>query len=233
MKRWGRDYGGTLLGFASMFLLWHVAAVYVVGSALFPPPAAVIVRAGALLRDGTLLAVPAAPRAAGVRVGRLCQGDGGHDGGERRRSVLMLTTLLREDTMGFAVKCPATWRVGRSTGTLESVLLSEPAPAGAPGVSMQLFVQRNVNPRGLPIEQWYADQLKRFNVTTRPPTTSTVIGGRPAIRQEMSRTLDKRYDFYTAINAADVFQVSIIQPVAPARLDRTHEAVLSTITFLK
>jgi ABC-type nitrate/sulfonate/bicarbonate transport system permease component len=55
MKRWGRDYGGTLVGFASMFLLWHVAAVYVVGSALFPPPAAVIVRAGALLRDGTLL----------------------------------------------------------------------------------------------------------------------------------------------------------------------------------
>jgi len=55
MKRWGRDYGGTLAGFASMFLLWHVAAVYVVGSALFPPPAAVIVRAGALLRDGTLL----------------------------------------------------------------------------------------------------------------------------------------------------------------------------------
>ena len=56
MKRWGRDYGGTLAGFASMFVLWHVASVYVVGSALFPPPAAVLVRAGALLRDGTLLA---------------------------------------------------------------------------------------------------------------------------------------------------------------------------------
>ena len=53
MKRWGRDYGGTLAGFASMFVLWHVASVYVVGSALFPPPAAVIVRAGALLRDGS------------------------------------------------------------------------------------------------------------------------------------------------------------------------------------
>ena len=37
----------------------------------------------------------AAPGAASVRVGRLCHGDGGRDGGERRRSVL--TRLMGED----------------------------------------------------------------------------------------------------------------------------------------
>ena len=37
-------------------------------------------------------AVAAAPGAASVRVGRLCQGDGGHEGGERRRSVLLMMT---------------------------------------------------------------------------------------------------------------------------------------------
>ena len=42
-------------GFISLFLVWHVVAVYCVASVLFPPPWAVAVRAAALLQDGTLL----------------------------------------------------------------------------------------------------------------------------------------------------------------------------------
>jgi hypothetical protein len=139
---------------------------------------------------------------------------------------------LRDDTMGFEVKYPATWRVGRSTGTLESLVLGMPAQAGTERVSMQLVVQRGINPRGLPIEQWYADQLTRLNVTTPPPATRTVIGGRPTIRREMTGTLSRHFDFYTAVKASDIFQVSILQPTAQVQLDPTHEAVLSTITFL-
>src|SRR5467141_719957 len=44
-----REYGSYAIGFASLFLLWHVAAV-------FPPPGSVIARAVALFRDGTLVA---------------------------------------------------------------------------------------------------------------------------------------------------------------------------------
>src|SRR2546430_1940226 len=51
-----REYGSYAIGFASLFLLWHVAAVYLVQSALFPPPGSVIARAVALFRDGTLVA---------------------------------------------------------------------------------------------------------------------------------------------------------------------------------
>src|SRR2546426_12189663 len=51
-----REYGSYGIGFASLFLLWHVAAVYLVQSALFPPPGSVIARAVALFRDGTLVA---------------------------------------------------------------------------------------------------------------------------------------------------------------------------------
>jgi ABC-type nitrate/sulfonate/bicarbonate transport system permease component len=47
-------FGGYLLGFGSLFLLWHVAAVYVLNSVLFPPPARVIAKAFELARDGTL-----------------------------------------------------------------------------------------------------------------------------------------------------------------------------------
>lgn len=52
---------------------------------------------------------------------------------------------LRNATLGFELKHPPTWRVGRSTGTLESVLLGEPAQIGKPRVSMQVLVQRDIN----------------------------------------------------------------------------------------
>ena len=45
---------GTLTGFALLFLVWHVAAVFVVKSALFPSPIPVLARAGYLLEEGFL-----------------------------------------------------------------------------------------------------------------------------------------------------------------------------------
>jgi ABC-type nitrate/sulfonate/bicarbonate transport system permease component len=46
--------GGYAAGFAALFAIWHVAAVVIVRSVLFPPPGQVIVRAVELLQDGTL-----------------------------------------------------------------------------------------------------------------------------------------------------------------------------------
>ena len=43
------------LGFFSLFFVWHVVAVYVVASVLFPPPYAVLLRAIELLKDGVLV----------------------------------------------------------------------------------------------------------------------------------------------------------------------------------
>jgi len=43
------------LGFFSLFFIWHVVAVYVVASVLFPPPYAVLLRAIELLQDGVLV----------------------------------------------------------------------------------------------------------------------------------------------------------------------------------
>jgi hypothetical protein len=140
---------------------------------------------------------------------------------------------LRDERLGFQLKHPAVWNVGRSAGTLESVLLGEPPRAGVPRVLMQVFVQRNINPNGRSIQDWYADQLRRFKVTAPPPTTSTVLGGRPTIRREVRGPDGRQYDYYTAINASDVFQVSIKQPVGEPGLGRTQEAVLSTITFVR
>ncbi len=54
VRKWLLDCLPSLLGFASLLLAWHVAAVYVVASVLFPPPYAVLVRAIALIEDGSL-----------------------------------------------------------------------------------------------------------------------------------------------------------------------------------
>src|ERR1700745_3036477 len=49
-----RQFGGYLAGFASLFLIWHVAATYMFASVLFPPPLKVLATAIGLARDGSL-----------------------------------------------------------------------------------------------------------------------------------------------------------------------------------
>jgi NitT/TauT family transport system permease protein len=52
-RRWG-EYAGYAIGFASLFALWHLAAVYLVGSVLFPPPGLVFRKAVVLVKNGVL-----------------------------------------------------------------------------------------------------------------------------------------------------------------------------------
>lgn len=47
-------YGVYGLGFLSLFVLWHVIAVHLVQSVLFPPPLKVLVKAGELIATGVL-----------------------------------------------------------------------------------------------------------------------------------------------------------------------------------
>src|SRR5207244_8556533 len=48
-------YGGYVLGFVSLFLIWHLASVHLVSSVLFPPPTIVFRKALVLVRNGVLL----------------------------------------------------------------------------------------------------------------------------------------------------------------------------------
>src|SRR6266853_1162527 len=68
--------------------------------------------------------------------------------------------VLRNDKMGFEVKYPKNWSVQFPTGTgPENVLMSEPQQPGKEHFVVQFWIQRNVNSRAVPIDQWYADQL--------------------------------------------------------------------------
>src|SRR5215470_5530937 len=49
-------YGGYTLGFVSLFALWQLASIYLVGSVLFPPPTVVFKKGLLLVANGVLLA---------------------------------------------------------------------------------------------------------------------------------------------------------------------------------
>jgi NitT/TauT family transport system permease protein len=49
-----RNVGTYLLGFASLFLVWHVCSTWLIPSVLFPTPAKVFLKAVELVEDGTL-----------------------------------------------------------------------------------------------------------------------------------------------------------------------------------
>ncbi|HEX9555334.1 MAG TPA: ABC transporter permease [Reyranella sp.] len=54
MRQWLGRLAGYLLGFASLFLIWHFASTWLLNSVLFPPPWRVIVKAVELTEEGVL-----------------------------------------------------------------------------------------------------------------------------------------------------------------------------------
>src|SRR6267142_5373958 len=55
-RRVWTGYGGYALGFASLFVIWQLSSLYLVGSVLFPPPTVVLRKGLVLARNGVLLA---------------------------------------------------------------------------------------------------------------------------------------------------------------------------------
>ena len=139
---------------------------------------------------------------------------------------------FRNDKLGIELKYPGNWRAQIPTGTgTESVLIREPQQAGSPPLSLQFWVQRRVNTRGLAIEYWYADQVEA--IASLPLSTHTTLGGRPAIRRVIVGSLGNHFDWFASLNATDVFEVTITQPVDQTRLNPIYEAILSTLKFIK
>src|SRR5437660_2298469 len=54
-RRLWAGYGGYALGFASLFVIWQLASLYLVSSVLFPPPTVVYRKGLVLTRNGVLL----------------------------------------------------------------------------------------------------------------------------------------------------------------------------------
>jgi hypothetical protein len=140
-------------------------------------------------------------------------------------------SIFRNDKIGFEVKYPSNWHAQVPTGTgTESVLISAPRQTGSPHLLLQFWVQRKINAKGLAIEIWYAEQTEA--IASLPLSTHTVLGGRPAIRREIVGSLGNHFDWFASLNATDVFEVTITQPVDQTRLNPLYDAILSTVKFI-
>ena len=140
--------------------------------------------------------------------------------------------VYRNETMGFETRYPSTWHVRSVKGTgAETVLLSETPQAGKPQLAMQFWVQRKINPHGLPIEQWYAGELRRLNAAPSP-TTNTSIGGRSTVRMEAIGALGRQFQFFTSLNKTDIFEITVTQPSSQMQLDQTYQKLISTLRFI-
>jgi len=141
--------------------------------------------------------------------------------------------VYRNETMGFETRYPSTWHVRSVKGTgPETVLLSETPQVGKPQMAVQFWVQRKINPHGLPIEQWYADQLRGMNAAP-PPTTNTSIGGRFTVRMEGVGALGRQFQFFTSLNKTDIFEITVKQPSSQIQLDQTYEKLISALRFIQ
>jgi hypothetical protein len=153
----------------------------------------------------------------------------------RAQSTLGIDTskwsILRNDKLGFQVKHPNNWLTQIPTGAgTESVLISEPRQTGREHLLLQFWVQRKINAKGLAIEIWYADQMEAIG--SLPLSTHTALGGRPAIRREIVGSLGNHFDWFASLNATDVFEVTVMQPVYQTRLNPMYDAILSTLKFI-
>lgn len=136
-------------------------------------------------------------------------------------------------SMGFEVRYPDTWHVKLSTGTSEGVSLDQVPQVGKQNVSIQFFIQRNINPKGLAIHQWHKEQLKEKVIPPTYISVDTNIGGQSAVRTEHIGSFGKLFQFFVCLNKADIFTIGIIQPpLDMGNLDPEYEAILSTFKFI-
>jgi hypothetical protein len=139
---------------------------------------------------------------------------------------------LRDTELGFEVKHPPAWKITHIRGTMNSVMIGEAAQVGRDVVKSQFSVQRDRNPRGLPIEQWQTEELTKVKMVPGIRFTNTSLGGRPAILMEGTNSLGKSFMWFTTLHRSDIFNVSTMQPAEQTELDRTHAAVLATLKLL-
>lgn len=145
--------------------------------------------------------------------------------------------VYRNAAMGFTVRYPSDWLVFRITSAdttkQQSVGLRARRRTGTPGRQMTFWVMRGANPHGLPVEQWYAAQVRAMYPEAPPRTTRTSVGGRVAMRMNHEGTLGRDFLFYVALNRTDVFTITVSQPLSRVSLDDVYRRIVASIRFVE
>ena len=136
----------------------------------------------------------------------------------------------RNEKYGFEVKYPETWSVHAGSGTGPDIITIGKRPRGAePNASLTLGIQKNQNPKELPIEEWFAEQMKVLNAL--PESTGHVtLGGQTAVFMENTNSFGKQRDTFTLLHETDVLSLSYQRR---AEFDATYTAMLASFRVLK
>lgn len=136
-------------------------------------------------------------------------------------------------SMGFEVRYPDTWHV-EINARGDHVALEQVSQSTKPPVTINLYIQRNINPQGLTAHQWLDNQNKGKTPPYKYIFRESAIGGLPAMYSEHIGSFGKLFQFFVPMNKTDIFRIGIIQLPSPdmEHLDPEYEAILSTLKFM-
>ena len=131
----------------------------------------------------------------------------------------------RNEKNGFEVKHPETQIVNAGSGAGPDIIeIRGPVGDGKARGSFTLAIQKNQNPKKLPIEEWFSQQLKMMKAS---PESSghTTIGGQAAVFMENTNSFGKLHDTFTLLHETDVLSLSYDRH---AELDAIYAAIMAS-----
>src|SRR5215470_14967649 len=114
--------------------------------------------------------------------------------------------IYRSDKDGFQLKYPAGWTVSSSAGTPPEIIYFRAAYRGVMGRALSVTIQRNMNPRKLSIEEWFAEQMRMVDASKIKAKGCSIIARRPACFFESTDKSEKNRtkSIYTLLHETDV-----------------------------
>jgi hypothetical protein len=128
----------------------------------------------------------------------------------------------RDDQNSFELKYPADWQLGSSSGSgPRMITIRQP---GDHNLAFTFTVQKDQNPAKLPIEEWFANELKKMG--SKPESQGrTTVGEWPAIYMDNTNKFGKRRSVFVSLHQTDVLTF-IYEP--GENFDSTYEAILGS-----
>ncbi|MBL1319653.1 MAG: hypothetical protein COA63_001145 [Methylophaga sp.] len=102
--------------------------------------------------------------------------------------------------MGFELSYPETWAISEDSET--SIALRRFVKEQNRVAFISFFLQKNINPKRLPISEWYLKMLASYKKSgTKPPDSiNTELGGQPVVLIKHDGNLGTSYNYYWGLN---------------------------------
>src|SRR5262249_40148417 len=115
--------------------------------------------------------------------------------------------VYRNEKYGFQLKYPDTYAVHSSTGTPPDMIYFSGTFRGSVRPQLDLAIQPNMNPRGLSIKEWLAEQQHVTGLKSESVGRLT-IGGQPAVYLENVTKSGKERVTFVLLHKTDVLSFS-------------------------